>query len=180
MNRRFLLLLMIVAFVGAFVVSCQDDASKARSVISVSSINDNAPYFSDVLTDSNTVVEDWVSVIFNNRPYNSQIVTGPGLPFYEFTVTRYHVDYVRPDGNLSVPPSFDAAATIVIPSREFIPATIKLVPAGHKTIPPLNALVGGGGIDLVANITFYGSEIGTTAEKSFQAAISISAANWDG
>jgi len=180
MNRKYLLLLMIVAFVGAIVVGCQDSAEESRSVITVQSINDNAPVFSDVLSDSMTVVEDWVDVTFYNRPYNGLVVTGPGMPYNEFLVSRYHIEFTRTDGSTSVPPPFDAAMTSFIESEEFGFATIKLVPAGYKTIAPLSGLVGGGSIDLIANITFYGSEVGNTEEKSFTAAVSISAANWSG
>ncbi|MCZ6766641.1 MAG: hypothetical protein O7D32_06885 [bacterium] len=181
MNRRFLLLLMIVAFVGAFAVSCVDEAKDSRSVVTVTSINDNAPLNSDVITDTMTVVEDQVTVVFYNRPYSQLVVTGPNLPFNDYIVTRYQVDFTRLDGNPSVPPSFNAAMSVNVASTEFAVATIKLVPAGHKEIPPLLALATmPGGIEMIATVTFFGSEVGISHETSFQASISVAAANFGG
>jgi len=73
---------LVLAGLVAFLVGCQSDPEEKRAVITVSSINDNQPYFSDVISQGDSVYdrsgtpvtwddyvdEDWVNVTFYNKP----------------------------------------------------------------------------------------------------------------
>ena len=112
MNRKVLFFMCFIAVVGIFLASCNNDSEQNRAVVTVASINDNAPFLSDVLDQGDTlyyagttieyvdddfVVEDLVEVIFQNQPYNMFTLTGTNLPLSDFLVTRYRVQWRRTD-----------------------------------------------------------------------------------
>jgi hypothetical protein len=197
MNRKITLFACLALVVGVFLASCNDAGENGRAVVTVSSMNNNAPFFSDVLDQGDTlyfppgtafidddfVREDWVPVIFYNRPYNDVVTTGPGQPFADFLVTGYHVTWRRVDGGVGVPPNYTGATNINVPSGEEIPAQILLVPYEVKnsplmtTINYLNPAPGGAFPDeylMIANVEFFGHEVGTDREQNFFAEVSVS------
>jgi hypothetical protein len=175
MNRKSLLLLFLGVVGSAFFTSCKD---QGVSVVTVASINENTPFFSDVIDSNGVVHEDFVNVVFENRPYSTLVITEPGFPFGDFIVKRYRVEWRRVDGGSGVPATYDGATSVSIPSGENVAATLILVPAIQKTVPPLDALVAGTTEYLmVAEFTFWGSEGGSDRESSFRASLSVNFLN---
>ena len=99
MNRKLLGFLCVVGLMIAFLASC-DDSEEQRSIITVAAINDNVPFFCDVLEQGDSVYrdnglpvtiddyikEDFIDVLFYNRPYSAFTFTGSGRPYGEFLV----------------------------------------------------------------------------------------------
>jgi hypothetical protein len=156
MNRKILFFMCFIAVVGMFLASCNNESEENRAVITVASINGNAPFFSDVLDQGDTLCvngicpgspggawyrgddfrrEDYVEVIFQNQPYHPIVLTGPNLPLSDFLVTRYRVQW-RATGGASAPPSlpatYEGATSISVKSKEMSVGYILLVPADYK------------------------------------------------
>lgn len=199
MKRKSLFLLCIIAVAGAFLASCNDDEQN-RAVVTVAGINDNLPFFSDVLDQGDTVFvsgscpactpftaddffrEDYVTVAFQNRPYNVFVTTGPNLPYNDFLVTRYRVDWQRTDGGTGVPLSYNGATAITVPSGETVVAAVLLVPYEVKNTPLMSSInyLGATFPDeylMIATMTFWGHEVGSDREQSFQGSISANFAD---
>jgi hypothetical protein len=176
MNRKSLFLLSFIAVAGVGLASC-DDNDFNRSVITVASINENGPFFSDVIDSNNVVHEDYVAVMIQNRPYNVFVTTGPDLPYSDFVVTRYRVEWRRVDGGVGVPATYEGATSMSIPSGDMVAGSILLVPAIEKLTPLMTALYGGGEYVMVAMITFWGHEGGVERETEFQASLTVTFAN---
>jgi hypothetical protein len=155
--------------------SCEGDQN--RSVITVASINENNPFFSDVIDSNGVVHEDYVMVVLENRPYNILVTTGPSQPFGDFIVTRYRVEWRRVDGGTGLPATYNGATSISIPSGEKVAASIILVPAIEKVGSVLLPLQAGGEYLMVATVTFWGHEGGVERETSFQGTLSVNFAN---
>lgn len=202
MKRKTLFFIIMIAAVGTFLASCNTDSEENRAVVTVVSINQNAPFFSDVLNQGDTlctnnvcppagsyfladdyVQEDYVEVIFQNRPYNNLVFTGPGRPYYDFLITRYQVDWRRTDGGTGVPPSYSGATSINVGSDELSFGQVLLVPFEDKNSPLLSSInyLGAGFPDeylMIADITFWGHEVGAGGrEQSFVASVSVSFAD---
>lgn len=191
MSRKITVFACLIALGTVFLASCNDQENK-RAVVTVSSINSNSPFFSDVLDQGDSlqsaaddfVREDWCPVIFQNRPYNGVVFTGPDLPFNDFLITRYRVDWRRVDGGLAtdIPPPYDGATSINVPSGEEVAATILLVPFEVKNTALMTAINYNGASFpdeylMVATVTFYGHEVGTDRDQDFTAEISVSFAD---
>lgn len=92
--------------------------------------------------------------------------TAPNVPTTTnyITVTRYHVDYLRSDGQntqgVSVPYSFDGAVTMTVGAGSGSSAPFTLVRLQAKDEAPLAAMVTGGtpGLSTIAQVTFYGTD----------------------
>ena len=178
MRIRLLVFVAAVALAVAILVSCDNDPEQNRSVVTVASINDNAPLFSDVLggadSSSAAIYPDVISVVFYNRPYNAMITTGPGEPYGDFLITRYTIDWVRTDGGSPALPPLDAGVSIQVPTGEFVKGEIVLVTHQNKATSPLADLVGvPQQISMDARIIFYGHEIGTDRETEIQATLGV-------
>ena len=139
MNRKLTIFICIMALGTALVASCQNDPEDNRAVVTVASINENAPFFSDVLEQGDTLFaagggfftqddfarEEMVEVTFFNRPFNSLVTTGPGQPFNDFLITAYRVEWRRADGGLVALPTYDGATSIICSSNEFTTGNLK-------------------------------------------------------
>ena len=55
MSRRLTLFACFAVLVGVFLASCDTDGEQKRSIVTVSSMNNNAPFFSDVLDQGDTL-----------------------------------------------------------------------------------------------------------------------------
>jgi hypothetical protein len=205
MNRKITLFACLALVVGVFLASCNDAGENGRAVVTVSSMNGNAPFFSDVLEQGDSlffppggplaglpltlddfVGEDWVPVTFYNRPYNDFATTGPGKPFNDFLVTGYHVTWRRVDGGVGIPPAYTGATNINVPSGKEIGALILLVPYEVKNTPLMTAInynnppPGGAFPDeylMIAHVEFTGHEVGTDRDQTFSAEVSVNFAD---
>ena len=201
MKRSTAFFICFIAIVGVFMASCNNDSEENRAVVTVASINGNAPFFSDVLEQGDTlffpgtfipftqddyVQEDFVEVIFHNRPYNVFTTTGPGLPLSDFLITRYHVEWRTTNAAPGVPPPYDGATSIMVPSNELGIGYIVLVPFDVKNSPLMTSInylnPGSPGFPdeylMIADITFWGHEVGAQGrEWSFGASLSVNFAD---
>jgi len=196
MSKKLLGFLCVLGIVVAFLLSCDSDGEEKRTVITVAAINDNVPVFSDVLEQGDSVYrengtpvliddyirEDNVKVLFYNRPYSAFSFTGAGRPYGEYLVTRYRVEWERAGGG-EVPPVYNGATSVSVPTEAFVEAYIVLVPFEVKRMPfisSLNYIGANAGDELlcIAHITFWGHEVGTGRETMFEASVSVNFADW--
>jgi hypothetical protein len=197
MNRKILAFALVVGIFAIFVASCDNDSEENRAVVIVSSINENVPYFSDVIEQGDTIyvgglpytvddfiTEDYVPVTFYNRPYNDFTTTGPGKPLSDFLITRYRVEWRRADGSSGpVPAAYDGATSVQVPSNTFVTAAVLLVPFSAKNTSLLSDINYLGPnfpdeIMAIAHITFWGHEVGTDREWSVAAELSVNFGDW--
>jgi len=169
MFRNIAVLTVLLTMLTLAATSCDDTPQQNRSVVSVTSINENvAPLLSDVVYNDGTgisYVPDYVQVVMDNRPYSEMILTAPGHPYGDFQVTSYRVEWTRTDGGSPALPTYQADMTMVIPSGKLNASDILVVTVNNKTNPPLNALAGTAQtISMNAKITFYGHEVGVERE----------------
>jgi hypothetical protein len=185
-------LISIVA-VWFFVMGCDEDSNyDSRTVVYVSSINDNAPYLSDVLnqgdsiydqtgtrtiTNDDFIEEDWLKVTFYNKPYNG-IVGACGSNLGDFLVTDYSVEFVDLAGGASPVIPFTGQTSILVPCNTMVEGYILIVPMYAKLISPL--------VDMqytaievmtIANITFKGHEVQTDRIVEFSCGVTVNFAD---
>jgi hypothetical protein len=158
--------------------SCDDTPQQNRSVISVTSINENVtPLLSDVVYDDGTgtsYVPDYAEVIMENRPYSKMIITAPGRPYGDFQVTSFKVEWTRTDGGSPALPEYTSDMNMVIPSGKINASDVLVVTVANKTNPPLLALAGTANtITMNAKITFYGHEVGVDRETEVIANLGV-------
>jgi len=178
MRIRLLVFVAAVAVAVAILVSCDNDPEQNRSVMSVASINENSPLFSDVLDTSDSlapaIYPDVVPVVFYNRPYNGIISTAPGTPYGDFIITRYTIEWTRTDGGSPPLPPLDMGVNIQVPSEEFVEGDIVIVTHENKATTPLWDLVGANQqISMNAHIIFYGHELGTDRETTIESNLGV-------
>jgi hypothetical protein len=195
MKRKTAFLICCIVIAGVFLASCNNDSEQNRAVVTVASMNGNAPFFSDVLDQGDTLFvggvpytpddflqEDFVEVIFQNQPYNTFVTTGPNLPLSDFMITRYRVEWQRVDGGSGVPPTYNGATAITVPSGELGIGYIVLVPYEVKA-SPLMSSINYLGLNFpdeylsIATLTFWGHEIGSDREWSFGSQLSVNFAD---
>jgi len=191
MSKRFLVLIGVAMLVFGALAGCDDDPNQQRSVVYVTSLNCNAPGVLDALeqgdtlwdpnagpptpyTDDDFIQEDWISVTFFNRPYNSQVVTESGAAYGDYIIENYRIVWTRSDGG-PVPPPRDEAMGVSVPSLDETEALIRLVSSQEKATPLISGLQYGAapGFIMVANIEFYGREAGTDRLTMFTARLSV-------
>jgi hypothetical protein len=193
MKRKLTAFAVIIGIFAIFVASCDNESEENRAVVIVSSINDNAPFFSDVIEQGDTIyvgglpytvddfiAEDYVPVTFYNRPYNDFTTTSPGGPLSDFLITRYRVEWRRADGSDGeVPARYDGATSVQVPSNTFVTAAFLLVPFQAKNSPLLMPLrYSPDEILAIARLTFWGHEVGSTREWSVAAELSVNFGDW--
>jgi hypothetical protein len=195
MYRKSLTALAVISIVGVWflVTGCDEDSNyDARTIVYVSSINDNAPFLSDVVNqgdsvytearnDYNTfddfVEEDWIKVQFHNRPY-SGIVNADYSSLGDFLVTDYSVEFVDLTGAPSPVAPITGATSILVPANTFVEGYILLVPFAAKLIPPLSDLVyTNNAIAAIANITFSGHEVQADNVVEFSCSVNVNFAD---
>ncbi len=192
MRSRISLFFFLAVSFMVVLASCNSGPEEKRSIITVSSINENQPYFSDVLSQGDSVYdksgvpilrddyveEDWVNITFYNKPYNPFNTTSPGGPLGDFIITRYTIEWERADGGVETPDTYNGATSIILPTGEFTEGGILLVPFYEKNKPFLRDInyVGsmiGQEVLCIAHITFWGHEVGIERETMFNASISV-------
>lgn len=193
MKRKLMAFAVTMGIFAVLAASCDNESEENRAVVIVSSINENVPYFSDVLEQGDTVMvggvyyevddfiaEDYVVATFYNRPYNSFTTTGPGAPLSDFIITRYRVEWRTADGSAAeLPPVYDGATSVQVPTNTYVSAAFLLVPYGVKNLASFAALrYSPDEILAIAHITFWGHEVGTEREWSLAAEMSVSFGDW--
>ena len=194
MKRKILAFSLVVGLIAVIAGSCENDSESNRAVVIVSSINENVPYFSDVLEQGDTVLvggsyytvddfitEDYVLVTFYNRPYNDFTTTGPGQPLSDFLITRYRVEWRLASGSSGdVPPVFEGATSIQVPSNTLVSAGVLLVPfelkANGGILFPL--WYSNDEVLAIAHLTFWGHEVGSDREWSLAAELTVNFGDW--
>jgi len=167
------------ALVAVGLVSCDDSNETGRTIVSVVDFNGGTPVQSDVLIDNGTdpayVPEDIIPVSFTARYYN-EFVTG--VTHSQVVVNSYHVDWTRTDGGSGALPSRDEAAHINLTVGDQTDATIRLTTWEDKSGAVLGPLVGSANqISMRADVTFHGTEVGTTHEVEFKVSASVNFAD---
>jgi hypothetical protein len=194
MKRKILAFSFVVGVLAIIAASCENGSEENRAVVIVSSINENVPYFSDVLEQGDTVLvgglpytvddfitEDYVVVTFYNRPYNDFTTTGPGKPLSDFLITRYRVEWRLTNGATgTVPPTYDGATNIQVPSNTLVSAAILLVPFNLKNAAGVFFPLWYSDTEVltIAHITFWGHEVGSDREWSFAAELTVNFGDW--
>lgn len=194
MKRKIVAFSLVVGLIAVIAGSCENDSENNRAVVIVSSINANVPYFSDVLEQGDTVLvggsyytvddfitEDYVLVTFYNRPYNDFTTTGPGQPLSDFLITRYRVEWRLSNGATgSVPPMYEGATSIQVPSNTLVSAAVLLVPfelkADGGVFFPL--WYSNDEVLAIAHVTFWGHEVGTDREWSLAGELTVNFGDW--
>jgi hypothetical protein len=195
MHKKKLTAITLISIVAVWflVMGCDEDSNMdARTVIYVSSINDNAPYLSDVLNQGDSIFdrtgtiaithddypeEDWIKVQIYNKPYNN-IVGTTASNLGDFLVTGYTVEFADLAGGASPVAPFTGSTSILVPSNTMVEGYILLVPIYSKQIPPLvdmryTALE----IMTIATITFTGYEVQTDRSLSFSCNMTVNFAD---
>jgi hypothetical protein len=194
MKRKILAFALVVGLLAIIGASCENDSENNRAVVVVSSINENAPFFSDVLEQGDTVLvggtyytvddfitEDYIPVTFYNRPYNDYTTTGPGKPLSDFLITRYRVEWrLAPGGAGTVPPTYEGATSVQIPSNTLVSAAFLLVPFSLKAAGGILYPLGytDNEVLAIAHLTFWGHEVGSDREWSCAAELSVNFGDW--
>jgi hypothetical protein len=173
MLRKITVLTAVLAALTVVVTSCDsDNPQENRSVVYITSLNDNtSPLESDIITNG-TVFPDAVPVVFRNRPYNTMVITHPDLPYGSFQFTRYTVEWTMADGSQGLP-TYQAGLGLTVDTEEEMDALITVVTQENKANPPLSAIAPGELINMNARITFYGHEVGTDRETSVVADLGV-------
>jgi hypothetical protein len=177
MLKRFLAVAAAMVVVLALFSGCDNNAEQQRSVITIVSMNCNAPAFSDVIGDLGSLSDTWVPVVFENRPYNALVATQPGSPHGEFIITEYLVEWVSLDGG-AVMSARGEQTSFAVPSGNLGGAYIRLVGLNEKVDPILVALQAGGTRTMRANITFTGHESGTERDVDVETSVTVEFANF--
>jgi len=178
MFRKIAVLTVLLTTLTLVATSCDDTPEQNRSVVSVTSINENVtPLLSDVVYNDGTgisYVPDYVEVIMDNRPYSEMIFTAPGHPYGDFQVTRFKVEWTRTDGGSPALPAYEADMVMVIPSGKINASSVLVVTVDNKTSSPLVDLAGTANtITMNAVVTFYGHEVGVERETEVIANIGV-------
>jgi hypothetical protein len=195
MHRKKLTALALISLITVWflAVGCDEDTNyDARTVVYVASVNENAPFLSDVLnqgdsvrtrdgssfvTNDDYVEEDWISLVFHNKPYNGLLNPDCGS-LGDFLVTDYSVEFV-PYGSSPVPvPPFSGQTSILVPANTMVEGFVLLVPVYAKQISPLvDMQYTAQEIMTIANITFRGHEVQTERYVEFSCGISVNFAD---
>lgn len=194
MKRKIVAFSLVVGLIAVIAGSCENDSENNRAVVIVSSINQNVPFFSDVLEQGDTVLvggsyytvddfitEDYVPVTFYNRPYNDFTTTGPGQPLSDFLITRYRVEWRLSNGATGdVPAMYEGATSIQVPSNTLVSAAVLLVPfelkADGGVFFPL--WYSNDEVLAIAHVTFWGHEVGTDREWSLAGELTVNFGDW--
>jgi hypothetical protein len=138
--------LLAVVGASAFLVLGGCTSQSSRAILTVVNVNDGFVYYSDVISDSGTVVADEVKVTFGNIQNDGGAPLDPGSPFSQIKVTGYSVTYDN-----GVYPPVSAGLTAWVPSGGTTEASIAISDIGAKASLPLNIAT-----STTARITFTG------------------------
>ena len=141
---RVVLLAMVAVSAILVLGGCTDQST--RAILTVVDVNEGRVYYSDVISDSGTVVADEVKVTFGNIQNDGQGPLAPGTPFSEIVVTGYSVTFEN-----GVYPPVTGGLTARVPSGGTTQAAIALSDIGAKASLPTTIAT-----STTARITFTG------------------------
>jgi len=146
--------------------------------VTITSINNNEPFQSDVLTDgygADDVVSVKIKSEFRTADDDPTAPDGPSI-FDTITFHSYHVTHRRSDGGPN-PASFTAGTNLVIAPNNEAEVSVVIVRAFDKHRFPLEALRDDGEIFTTSIITFYGTD-GNGNDIIVSGSVTISYANF--
>ena len=181
--------LLVVLVAGAAFIGCDEDSNyDQRTVLYVSSMNEDKPFLSDVLNQGDSlfyddevtykvsddfIEEDWLKVEFHNKPYNGILDPGSGS-LGDFLVTGYDVSFV-PMGGSDIPvQGFSGTMSTLVPAESHVEAYILLVPFAAKLLSPLVDMQYTSN-EILANaiVEFHGHEVQTDRDVEFSASVVV-------
>lgn len=184
---------VFVLLLATVILSCSEDSNyDQRTVVYVGGINGDKPYLCDVLSQGDSlynedmityktiddaVREDWIEIVFYNKPYSTVIEPGTGS-LGDFLVTGYDVEFI-PYGGAAIPvPSFSGSTSILVPQGESISGYILLCPYAAKNTDPLDSMKYSP-LEILsrAHFTFHGHYVQTTSQVDFEANVSVNFAD---
>jgi hypothetical protein len=182
---------LVLTAIGA--TACGSDYARqgqAASYLIVESLGFNAsgggaPFESDVISDTGSIVEDGASVTLSAAMHDVTNVNAPTAN-NRITVTRYRVEFRRSDGRntpgVDVPYPFDGAVTATVDVDRDTTIPFVMVRIQAKLEQPLAGLRGHGDagvISTIAEVTFYGHDQ-AGREVQVRGLTSINFADWAG
>ena len=177
MLKRFFVFTLLAGAAVAVIAGCDADPEQQRSVVSVTSFNCNAPAFADIRTDSSSYADTWAFTVFLNRPYDPLTVTASGLPYGDFQITSYQIEWTPLNGAPALPaPIRQEALSFSIGSGETVGVSIRLVNISEKSF--IYNLNPSSVYDYLANITFVGHEVGTSRNTQVLTSATVEFANY--
>lgn len=131
-DMKTLRLLALAALVGSALLAmggCTDTST--RSILTVVAVNDGNVFYSDLVSDSGTVVADEASIRLGNIQNDGGAPLEPGSPFSEIVVTGYTVTYDN-----GIYPPVSGGLTLRVPSGGEVEGSIALSDIGAKVSVP--------------------------------------------
>ena len=104
---------------------CTDESS--RNILQVVKVNDGNVYYSDLVSDSGTVVADEVQLTVTNIPNDGGATLSPGTPFSQIILTGYTVTFDN-----GIYPPVSGGVSGVVNSGETVDISIALTDIGVK------------------------------------------------
>ncbi len=172
----FLLFLMFLAYACGKPGDVQNNLT--NSFVTITSINNNEPLQSDVLTNGYGS-DDIIRVEFKSEfraPENDPTAPNGPSVFDTIVFHSYYVTHRRSDGGLN-PASFTAGMNLVIEPNSESEISIVIVRAFDKHRAPLEELRDDGEIFTTSIITFYGTD-GNGNDIAVSGSLTISYANF--
>jgi hypothetical protein len=177
----------------AVILSCSEDSNyDQRTVVYVGGINGDKPFLCDVLnqgdslfnedmitykTIDDNITEDYVAVVFYNKPYSTIIEPGTGS-LGDFLVTGYDVEFIPLGADTTPVAPFSGSTSILVPASGSVTGNILLVPFAAKNLDPLDSMKYSP-IEIMAraHITFRGHYVQTSTTVEFEANLSVNFAD---
>lgn len=111
-------------------------STSTRAVLTVESVNGGGVFYSDLVSDSGTVVADQAKIVFGNIQNDGGAPLAPDSPFSTIVVTGYTVTY--DDG---IYPPVSGGLTARVPSGGTAEVSIAMSDLGAKASVPLTTSV---------------------------------------
>jgi hypothetical protein len=150
---------LALAALGALVALSGCTDTSTRAILQVVNVNDGRVYYSDLVTDSGTVVADEVKILLTNTPNDGSAPLAPGTPFSQIILTGYTVTF----DNGVYPPTSGGISGIVnsgeetevsialsnIADKSSLPTTLATSTTARITLTGYNHINGGRNGDAV-------------------------------
>jgi hypothetical protein len=177
----------------AVILSCSEDSNyDQRTVVYVGGMNGDKPFLCDILnqgdslfkedmitykTVDDNITEDYVAVVFYNKPYSTVIEPGAGS-LGDFLVTGYDVEFIPLGGDTIPVAPFSGSMSLLVPASGSVTGNILLVPFSAKNSDPLDSMKYTP-LEIMAraHITFHGHYLQTSTDVYFEADLSVNFAD---
>ncbi len=128
------------------------------------------------LTADDVITEDALLVTVENQPASPLLTVSAGGPFSSVVLTNYRITYDIPGEELE---PIAGAMHLVVESGSSATASVVVVTALAKSVPPLSSLAAGGD-ELMgsATLTLRGYEQTSEDEIVSEATLAVHFANW--